>query len=159
MRSTTNTDIKLVLKGVHLCCQGCVNGVSNALDDVEGIDFECSMENGTVSLAARNDIAAWKALAAIAAAGFYGDTGDKQWAMKAVSKVPQGKVERLSISGIHNCCQPCCDAIRNAIYSVGGVTGDTARPKATRFEITGAFDAVQLVAALNRAGFSAGVEK
>lgn len=153
-----HTDINLVLKGVHLCCQGCVNGVSSALSEIEGVEFECSMENGTVSLSARNDIAARKALAAIAAAGFYGDTGDKRWAMESVSNVPQGKVKRLRISGIHNCCQPCCDAIQEAIYQVDGVTGDTAKAHATEFEVTGDFDAALLMAALHRAGFSAEVE-
>jgi len=152
------TDINLVLNGVHLCCQGCVNGVTDALRDVEGVDCECSMEDGTVSLSARSAIAARKALAAIAAAGFYGDTGDTQWTIKAASDIPQGKVKRLRISGIHNCCQPCCDAIREAIYEVDGVSGDTATAGATTFEVTGNFDAALLVASLHRAGFSAEVQ-
>ena len=40
-----------------------------------------------------------------------------------------------------------------------GVTGDTARPRATTFEVTGDFDAAALVKALNAAGFSARVEQ
>ena len=90
---------------------------------------------------------------------YHGDTGNKQLAMKAVRHVPQGKVKRLKISGIHNCCKPCCDAIKRAIKSVGGVTGDTAKPNVSSFEVTGDFDAGTLVKALNAAGFSAQVKQ
>ena len=30
---------------------------------------------------------------------------------KDESSVPAGKVKSLKLSGIHNCCQPCCEAI------------------------------------------------
>ena len=79
--------------------------------------------------------------------------------MKAVSNVPHGKVKRLKVSGIHNCCAPCCDAIKQAIATVDGVTGDTAKPRATTFEVTGDFDAAALVKAINAAGFSARVQQ
>jgi mercuric ion binding protein len=79
--------------------------------------------------------------------------------MKAVSGIPQGKVKTLKVSGIHNCCGPYCEAIKGAIATVDGVTGDTARPRATTLEVTGDFDAAALVKALNDAGFSARVEQ
>jgi len=117
------------------------------------------MDKRTVTLTARDDAAAQKALDAIAAAGFYGSSDNEQLAMKAVSGIPQGKVKTLKVSGIHNCCGPCCEAIKGAIATVDGVTGDTARPRATTFEVTGDFDAAALVRALNAAGFSARVEQ
>ena len=40
-----------------------------------------------------------------------------------------------------------------------GVTGDTAKPRATTFVVTGNFEAAALVKALNAAGFSALVEQ
>jgi hypothetical protein len=46
-------------------------------------------------------------------------------------------VKSLKLTGIHNCCQPCCEAIKEAIATVDGVTGDTAAPRETRFEVTG----------------------
>jgi periplasmic mercuric ion binding protein len=79
--------------------------------------------------------------------------------MKAVSDIPPGKVKSLKVSGIHNCCGPCCEAIKGAIATVEGVTGDTARPRATSFEVTGDFHAADLVRALNAAGFSAQVRQ
>jgi mercuric ion binding protein len=153
------TEIKVKLTGVHLCCQGCVNAADAALMSVEGVNSRCDMENGTVTLTASDDATAQKALDALAAAGFHGSTDNQQLAMKPVSNVPQGKVKSLKVSGIHNCCEPCCEAIKEAIATVDGVTSDTAKPRATTFEVTGDFDAAALVTALNAAGFSAQVEQ
>ena len=66
-----------------------------------------------------------------------------------MSDIPAGKVKSLKVSGIHNCCGPCCDAIKEAIKTVEGVTGDTAKPRATTFVVTGDFYAADLVKALN----------
>jgi mercuric ion binding protein len=153
------TEIKVKLTGVHLCCQGCVNAVDAALMSVEGVNSRCDMENGTVTLTASDDATAQKALDALAAAGFHGNADNQKLTMKAVSNVPQGKVKSLKVSGIHNCCEPCCEAIKEAIATVDGVTSDTAKPRATAFEVTGDFDAGALVTALNAAGFSAQVEQ
>ncbi len=153
----TRTEIKVELTGVHLCCQGCVDAVNAALGNVEGVNSRCDMENGTVSFTAGNTAAAREALDSLAAAGFYGRSDNQDLAMKPVGEVPPGKVNSVRVSGIHNCCGPCCDAIKGAIATVGGVTGDTARPRATTFEVTGDFHAAALVKALNDAGFSAQV--
>lgn len=75
------------------------------------------------------------------------------------TRVPAGKVKSLKLSGIHNCCQPCNQAIKGAIESVEGVTGDTATPHETSFEVTGDFSAAALVEALHAAGFHAEVEQ
>ena len=155
----TRNEIRVELRGVHLCCQGCVNAADAALMSVEGVNSRCDMEKRTVALTARDDAAAQKALDAIAAAGFYGSTDHEQWAMKPVSSILRGKVKSLKVSGIHNCCGPCCEAIKGAIATVDGVTGDTARPRATSFEVTGNFSAAHLVRALNSAGFSARVKQ
>ena len=155
----TRNEIKVELRGVHLCCQGCVNAADAALMSVEGVNSRCDMDNGTVTFTASDATAAQKALDALAAAGFHGSTGNNRLAMKAVSGIPQGKVKTLKVSGIHNCCGPCCEAIKGAIATVDGVTGDTARPRATTFEVTGDFDAAALVKALNAAGFSAQVRQ
>ena len=153
----TQSQVKVELTGVHLCCQGCVDAADAALMSVEGVKSHCDMENGTATLTAGDDAAAQKALDALAAAGFYGRTDNQKLTMKAVSDVPQGKVTSLKVSGIHNCCGLCCEAIKEAIATVDGVIGDTATPRATTFEVIGDFDAAALVKALNAAGFSAQV--
>ena len=155
----TQTEIKLELTGVHLCCQGCVNAADAALRSVEGVNSRCDMENGTITVIASDVVAAQKGLDALAFAGFYGNSDNNQLAMKAVSDIPAGKVKSLKVSGIHNCCGPCCDAIKGAISTVKGVTGNTAKPRETTFAVTGDFYAADLVKALNAAGFSAQVRQ
>jgi len=153
-----HSQVKVELTGVHLCCQGCVDAADAALMSVAGVKSHCDMDKGTVALTAGNDAAAQKALDALAAAGFYGRPGNGKVAIKALGDVPRGKVSSLKVSGIHNCCEPCCEAIKEAIATVDGVTGDTAEPQVTTFDVTGDFDAATLVKALNAAGFSAHVE-
>ena len=96
---------KVELKGVHLCCDACVDGVGVALKDVEGVESHCDIGNRTVTLTA-DDAAAQKALDALAAAGYHGDTGNKQLAMKAAMStrslaVPQGLQLPGSLSPRH----------------------------------------------------------
>jgi hypothetical protein len=86
-----------------------------------------------------------------------GTTDNEQLAMKAVSSIPHARVERLKVSGIHNFCGLCCEAIKEAIATVDGVAGDTTAPGATIFQVTGNVHAGALVKALNAAGFSAQV--
>ena len=117
------------------------------------------MEKGTVTFTAGDDAAARKALDALAAAGFSGRSDNRDLAMRPVGEVPHSRVNSVRVSGIHNCCGPCCDAIKGAIDTVDGVTGDTAKPRATTFVVTGDFHAAALVKALNDAGFSAQVER
>lgn len=152
------SQLKVELTGVHLCCQGCVDAADAALMSVEGVTSRCDMEKGTVALTAGDEAAAQKALDALAAAGFYGRPGNRKLTMRAMSNIPRGKVNSVRVSGIHNCCEPCCAAIKEAIATVDGVTGDTAAPHATTFEVIGDFDAATLVKTLNVAGFSARVE-
>lgn len=153
------TKLTLELTGVHLCCQGCVNAADAALLSVEGVDSYCDMEHGTITVLASDDIAAQKGLDALAFAGFYGNSNDNHLAMKAVSDIPAGKVRSLTVFGIHNCCGPCCEAIKRAISTVAGATGNTAKPRETTFTVTGDFYASDLVKALNAAGFSARVKR
>ena len=155
----TRNEIKVELRGVHLCCQGCIDAADAALMSVEGVNSRCDMQTGSVTVTAGDAVAARKALDALAAAGFHGTADKNQLAMKAVSDIPRGKVKSLKVSGIHNCCGPCCEAIKGAIATVEGVTGDTAEPGATNFEVTGDFHTADLVKALNSAGFSARVKQ
>jgi len=88
-----------------------------------------------------------------------GPSNNHQLTMRAASDIPAGKVKSLKVSGIHNCCGPCCTAIKEAINTVQGVTGNTAKPRVTNFEVSGDFSAADLVKALNSAGFSAQVRQ
>jgi copper chaperone CopZ len=153
LAGTVRAETKVELKGVHLCCPACVRAVGGILKSVDGVQGKCDQPNKTITIIAPDEQTARKALDALAAGGFHGDTGDKSLAIKDDSNAPRGKVQSLSVSGVHNCCGACCKAIKATLKKVNGVTGDTAKPKATAFEVTGDFDAAEVVKALNAAGF------
>ncbi len=152
-------ETKVELKGVHLCCPGCVAGVAKVLKGIEGVTGKCDRENRTVTLTAPDDETAQKALDALAAAGFHGDTGDKKLAIKDDSGVTEGKVKSLKLTGAHNCCGACSGILKKTLKTVEGVKGDTVKSKENTFEVTGDFDAAELVKALNAAGFHVKVKK
>ena len=152
-------ETKVELKNVHLCCPLCVAGVANAIKGVEGAKAMCDQKGKTVTITAADDKTAQKALDALAAAGYHGDTGNKDLAIKEDSGATAGKVKSVTITGVHNCCGACCKAIKTTVGKVEGVTGDTAKPKLDTFEITGEFDAADLVKALHDAGFHVKVKK
>jgi mercuric ion binding protein len=157
--SSARAETKVELKGVHLCCAKCTAAVKSALHDVEGVTATCDQENKTVTISATDDNAAQKALDALAAHGFHGDTGNSTLKIKDDSGVTAGKVTSMKLVGIHNCCGSCNKAIEKAIKKVDGVTGDTAKPKTGSLTVTGNFDGAELIKALNAAGFHVKVQQ
>jgi copper chaperone CopZ len=152
-------ETKVELKGVHLCCPACVTAVGNVLKKVDGVKGMCDRQARTVTITAPDDKAAQQAIEALAAAGFHGEVSNKDLAIKDDSGAEAGKVKTLTVTGAHNCCNACCRAIKDTVKKVAGVTGDTAKPKADTFDVTGDFDAADLVKALNAAGFHVKVKK
>ncbi len=153
------TGVKVELKGTHLCCKGCVKAVGDILGKVEGVTGKCDTKTGTVTIMAKDADAAKKALQALADGGFHGDTGNKDLAIKDDSGAEKGKVKTLTLTGVHNCCGMCNTAIKEAVNKVEGVKANTAKAKKNTFEVTGDFDAAELVKALNAAGYHVKVQK
>jgi copper chaperone CopZ len=157
--SSARAETKVELKGVHLCCAKCTAAVKSALRDVDGVKATCDQENQSVTISASDDSAAQKALDALAAHGFHGDTGNSTLKIKEDSGVTAGKVTSMKLTGIHNCCRSCNKAVKSAIKKVDGVTGDTAKPNTGSLTVTGNFDGAELVKALNAAGFHVKVQQ
>src|SRR6185295_2991863 len=109
-------------------------------------------------ITAKDAASAQKAVDALAAAGYHGKTDNAEIVMKDNSGAPEGKVTRLEITGIHNCCDACTEDIEKAVKGVAGVKSDTAKAKVTTFAVEGDFDAKAVVKALNDAGFHATVK-
>ena len=149
------------LKSVHMCCPGCAKAVAGTLQKVEGVTgVAVDQKTATAKFAAADEKAAQRALDALAAAGFHGDTGGaKGFAFKDDSGAKAGKVKSLTVTGFHNSCGGCVDSFREAIKDVKGVTGDNAKAKVPTAEVTGDFDAAELVKALNKAGFHVKVKE
>ena len=110
----------------------------------------------TVTITASDQATAQKAVDALIAAGYYGQPGDA--AIKvAQASAPAGNVKTLTVSGVHLCCKKCVTAVNKpAVSKVAGSQVTTAAKDAESFEITGDFNAADVISALNEAGFSAG---
>jgi copper chaperone CopZ len=151
-------ETKVDLKNTHLCCGACVKAVGDILKGIEGVTGKCDQKARTVSITAKDDATAQKAIDALAAGGFHGDTGSKTVTVKDDSGVTKGKVKSLTVTDVHNCCGQCTTGIKAALKKVDGVKGDTVKAKAGTFEVTGEFDAEAVIKALNDAGFHAKVK-
>lgn len=151
----TAAETTVELKSVHMCCPGCAKEVAAILGKVEGVSgVTVDQKTTTARFTAADAKAAQRALDALAEGGFHGDTGGaKDFAFKDDSGVKAGKVKSLTVTGFHNSCPGCVKSFREAIKDVKGVTGDNAKSKVTTAEVTGEFDAAELVKALNKAGF------
>lgn len=152
---------KVELKSVHMCCDGCAEEVAAILGKVEGVSgVSTDKKAKSASFTAADAKAAQKAIDALSAGGFHGDPGkDKGYAFQDDSGVKAGKVRALTVTGFHNSCGGCVKSFREAIKDVKGVAGDTAKAKVTTAEVTGEFDAAELVRALNKAGFHVKVKQ
>jgi len=159
MTGAARAEVKVELKGTHLCCGMCVKAVGEILKSVDGVTGSCDQKAHTVTFTAPDNAAAQKVLNALSAGGFHGDTGNKDLAIKEDSGAEKGKVKTLTLTGVHNCCGQCNTAIKNALKKVDGVKADTAKAKTDTFEVTGEFDAQDVIKALNAAGYHAKVKK
>jgi periplasmic mercuric ion binding protein len=146
-------ETKVELKGTHLCCGQCVKAVGDILKKIDGVSGKCDQKAGTVTITAKDDESAQKAVDALAAGGFHGTTDSDKIKVKDDSGVSKGKVKTLTVTGVHDCCGQCNNAIKKAIKTVDGVKADTAKAKGDTFEITGDFEAEDVIKALNAAGF------
>ena len=156
--AVVRAESKVTISGTHLCCGACVTAVKKALADIPGVTHEASQGDSKIVITASDDQVAQKAVDALAAAGFYGKVNSQTVKYKAI-EIPEGKVKRLEVSGIHNCCGSCNRSIKEAIKSVTGVTTDTAKAKSSTFVVEGDFSAKELVDALQDSGFRVEVKK
>jgi copper chaperone CopZ len=152
-------DTKVELKDTHLCCPQCVRAVDGILKKIDGVTGKCDQKAGTVTITAKDDATAQKALDALAAGGFHGTTDNKDLKIKDDSGVKKGKVKTLTLEGVHNCCGQCTKGIAAALGKVDGVTGNTAKARGDSFDVTGDFEAQDVVKALNAAGYHVKVKK
>ena len=147
------------LDGVHLCCKACVRGVDNALAKVDGATASCDQDAGTVVITAPDKKALRKGVNAMVRGGYYGTSNDASIKVKDFSGAKNKNVKSLTVTGLHLCCNGCVDSLEDALATVEGVSGNTAERKVESFKVMGDFNAKELFAALNNAGFAGKVGK
>ena len=149
----------VTLKDMHLCCGACEKGVLAAAKKVEGAQVTVDQEARTATIKAADDATARKAVMAIANAGFHGTSDHPKIKVRDNSGVKAGKVTKLELIGVHNCCGGCNKAIQETLGKVDGVKSNTAKPKSKTMVVEGDFDGQELVQALYKAGFHVRLKK
>ena len=157
--SASADEVHAKISDVHLCCQGCVNGVQKAVATVAGAKAEVDRDAGTVTLTAADAATAQKAADALVAAGYFGTCDDSGVKLNAMSGAKGEKVQSLKIEGVHLCCGKCVKAVDRAVQSVPGAKEHTAVKGAKSFEVTGDFNDQELLNALQKQGLTGKVAK
>jgi len=141
--------------GAHNCCGACSKAISEALTSVEGItEIVAKPKTTEITFSAPDDKVARKAVNKLAFAGFHGEvTGGKKVAMNDNSGVEAGKVEKLTLVGVHNCCPGCAKSVDAAIAKIEGVESHKYTKTKKGVVLTGSFDGQSVVKSLNEAGF------
>ena len=151
-------ETKVTISGTHLCCGQCLKAVDATLKDMAGVKAKSDQAAKTIEIVADNDEAAQKAVDALASAGFYGKLDNDKIKFKPVV-AGDAAVEKLEVSGVHNCCGQCTMAIKKAVGGVSGVSGTDVKARDTSFAVEGKFKPGDVVKALLDAGFYVQVKK
>ncbi|MGZ4965089.1 MAG: hypothetical protein ACXWC8_21245, partial [Limisphaerales bacterium] len=109
--SVRAADSSITLSNVHLCCDKCVKGVDSAVSRVSGANAACDKAAGTVTLTASDKATLQKAVKAIIAAGYFGESSDASIKMSNKTGAKDAKVQLLKVSGVHLCCAKCVKAV------------------------------------------------
>lgn len=151
---SARADSSITLSHVHLCCDKCVKGVEKAVSHVHGANAVCDKSAETVTLTAADKAAVQKAVNALTAAGYFGESSDASIKVASKTGAKDAKVQSMKVSGVHLCCAKCVKAVNAAVSKVPGVTGNTASKDASTFEVTGDFNPKDVFAELNKAGLT-----
>jgi copper chaperone CopZ len=152
--SLLNAETTITLSGVHNCCKSCTNGITKAATSVEGVT--ATAEGKTVKVTSKSKAGAKKAVEAIMAAGYFGtsDVAEEKTSSSLSTTKPAKKLTEATVSGAHLCCQKCANAMIEAVKAVPGVSEHTIVSKASTFTVKGDFTEADLLASMNKAGFT-----
>jgi mercuric ion binding protein len=153
--AAARAESKVTLTDVHICCPACAKAIDKAVAKSKTAKATIDKDAGTVALTAPDDKSLQKAVNQIAKAGFHGMIDKESKVQFKKQEIPKGKVQRLEVKHIHNCCGQCVKAIKAAVAEVEGVKGDSLKEKETKFVIEGDFEAAKAIEALEKAGFHA----
>src|SRR5262245_43286291 len=147
-----SAETKVTISDTHLCCRQCLNAVDATLKDMAGVTHKSDQGAKSIEITADSDANAQKAIDALAAAGFYGKLNNDKVKFKPVA-ASDAAVEKIELTGVHNCCGQCNTAITMAVKGVSGVTGTSIKPRETTFTVEGKFKANDVVKSLLDKGF------
>jgi len=142
-------EASVTVSGVHNCCKSCVKGIEAAVAKVAGAS--AVTDGTTVTITAKNEADAKKAVASLVEGGYYGEGA-------TAPAVTDAKVKSATVGGVHLCCGKCVTAVEKAVKGVSGVTTHSAAKGVKTFTVEGDFSTKELAAALNKAGFNGSIQ-
>lgn len=143
------------LKGVHLCCNGCVKAIDKAVK-ASGAESLSNKSKKTVTVTASDAASMEKALKAVADAGYFGQSKGKYQVKQ--TGVKDTKMKKVSLGNFHNCCKKCTTGMTKAVEAVKGVKSHTVAQKKSDFEVKGDFNLSELLKSINEHGFAVSVQ-
>jgi copper chaperone CopZ len=152
--SARASDVTSKVSDVHLCCQSCVKGVQADISKVPGATASVDKDEGTVTLNGPDKATVQKAADALTSAGYFGKSSNPDIKISAKTGATGKQVQSLKMEGVHLCCGKCVKAVDEAVRSVSGVKDHTAVKNAESFEVTGDFNDMDVVTALQKAGLT-----
>ena len=87
------------------------------LKGVAGVTYKADQGAKTIEITAQDDAAAQKAIDTLADAGFYGKLDNDKIKYKPVAS-GDAAVQKLELSGVHNCCGQCTNSIKKAVTGI-----------------------------------------
>ncbi len=146
--------VTVVLRNVHMCCGSCVKDADQAVAAVAGAEAMSDMYSKSVIITAPDHATAQKAVDALIDAGYDGAPTDASYTVKAPAPIKEQQATTMTVAGVHLCCKKCVTGATNALATVKGVKANTASEDSPTFDVTGDFNPNEVLAALNKAGFS-----
>ena len=157
--------VKIEVKGMHLCCGGCEGGAKGAVESGGGKEASTDKASGTLTFKVANDAAAPKALEKRELTlqnRFYQKQTVALKDDSGTALPPKAKPVHVSsgtFKGVHNCCDGCNKALKEAIKGVEGVESEDAKSKESTFTVKGNFDPAAVIKAIHGAGYHAKLDK
>lgn len=157
--STTVRAEQVTVKGAHLCCGACQARANKALEGLKGVTKASVDRNARViTFLASDKNAAALGINSLAKAGFYGAaTHGKEPAKFPASGARKGiRRAKVTVEGLHLCCDACVVGAQKAVRSVRGVKAIEIDRKLRTIRLLGSrISQLDAIAALNKAGFYA----
>lgn len=150
--TTSASAAEATLTGVHNCCNSCKKGIDAA---VTGVGGKAKIDKGSVTVTADDEAGVKKAVAALMAAGYFGDGVPAAAAPAAPS---DAKAKSVTVEGVHLCCGKCVDAFNKAVKTAAGATKTDAAKNAKSVVVEGDVSPKDVLDALHKAGFNASVK-
>jgi copper chaperone CopZ len=122
-------DLKVEVKGPHICCKQCVKVVGSILDKVDGVsDVKADIKSKTVTFTAKDEKAAAAGFKALRDGGFWGKAkqGDTMLAVPPVRSSNDAKADVVTVKDVHVCCGQCQGAIKT-LFKDAKVTFEGAK--------------------------------